>query len=825
MAPSAASDSPTTPDNAERNLQPFFVLHKASLRSSDRKSAGKTSTKARTRRRIDLTPTSEQSEAAFAGEHYDDHLRTETFNRIWSKIESTIKDVLRNINAAVFNDICCWVQESFHAIRSCGMPDRAKATPSYPIVMDPLSKQLCTGLVFTKNMEFVDDLLTFEDLGLHLRSHGCHVANLSSFDFSVKNGIAGCLRGLLRQFLMVGLDVADMSILASWYIEQGNYDNPMVVIIDDMERCCGSVLTDFILMLSEWVVKIPIILIIGVATTVDALRSILPSNALKYLSSRKFVLGSPAERMDAIIEAVLVKQCSGFSVGHKVAIFLRNYFIRQDGTLTSFVRALKIAIVQHISMEPLSFILGGLFNEHSQDLLSEGLPKMFFKRAFDLPSCRRLQKLWSSVLMSGCLYEAGKSRKIPMLDLYCEALDPDLHHSRASDPHLGLEIDVRMSSSDHHVHGRLHNCGFIPQVIRMVRDLSAVPLCQLLNSWEKHTEGIVEKPRTCTLPILRYFNFDTTLDHQLSQNFKLLRNRPNNVYHLIKLFNNITNPKALKHSQKYNGNITPKLSSKKWGFFIHVKVRELQSLLKFEEDRGLKQDSTDISRRQKTRRYLNIEKDAKALNEKAAALINCMVKNYMMPIESIPFHEIICFKSVDKLQAALIGDPRRTIQVDLLEFQKFLKCSCCSKSGNIPFPSMHDTSIMYILAQEHGDLINLHDWYQSFKTTVLHPRIKGKHRSKQSPSPKKRKDANESQNKSEAFVHTGAQNPFLKFIGLEGAMLLNCVNVPNGPLEILDLILYRARFCRAVTELQITGLLRMPSKRRPDYVQRVAFGL
>ncbi|KAL7230300.1 hypothetical protein ACSBR2_008742 [Camellia fascicularis] len=730
MAPSAASDSPTTPENAERNLQPFFVLHKASLRSSDRKSTVKTSTKARTRRRIDLTPTSEQSEAAFAGEHYDDHLRTETFNRIWSKIESTIKDVLRNINADVFNDIRCWVQESFHAIRSCGMPDRAKATPSYPIVMDPLSKQLCTGLVFTKNMEFVDDLLTFEDLGLHLRSHGCHVANLSSFDFSAKNGIAGCLRGLLRQFLMVGLDVADMSILASWYIEQGNYDNPMVVIIDDMERCCGSVLTDFILMLSEWVVKIPIILIIGVATTVDALRSILPSNALKYLSSRKFVLGSPAERMDAIIEAVLVKQCSGFSVGHKVAIFLRNYFIRQDGTLTSFVRALKIAIVQHISMEPLSFILGGLFNEDSQDLLSEGLPEMFFKRAFDLPSCRRnelaepngdilvhglsdlkrLQKLWSSVLM--CLYEAGKSRKITMLDLYCEALDPDLNHSRASDPHLGLEIDARMSSSDHHVHGRLHNCGFIPQVIRMVRDLSAVPLCQLLNSWEKHTEGMVE---------------------------------------------------------------------------IHVKVRELQSLLKFEEDRGLKQDSTDISRRQKTRRYLNIEKDAKALNEKAAALINCMVKNYMMPIESIPFHEIICFKNVDKLQAALIGDPRRTIQVDLLEFQKFLKCSCCSKSGNIPFPSMHDTSIMYILAQEHGDLINLHDWYQSFKTTVLHPRIKGKHRSKQSPSPKKRKDANESQNKSEAFV--------------------------------------QARFCRAVTELQITGLLRMPSKRRPDYVQRVAFGL
>ncbi|KAK9271893.1 hypothetical protein L1049_002258 [Liquidambar formosana] len=102
-------------------------------------------------------------------------------------------------------------------------------------------------------------------------------------------------------------------------------------------------------------------------------------------------------------------------------------------------------------------------------------------------------------------------------------------------------------------------------------------------------------------------------------------------------------------------------------------------------------------------------------------------------------------------------------------------------------PSMHDTSIMYTLTQEHGDLINLHDWYQSFKSTILYPSTKGKHKVKQSPLSKKRKNITESENMSEASI--------------------------------------QARFCRAVTELQITGLLRMPSKRRPDYVQRVAFGL
>lgn len=50
-------------------------------------------------------------------------------------------------------------------------------------------------------------------------------------------------------FNFVFKQAADISILASWYSDQGNYNKPVVVIIDDMERCCGSVLSDFILML------------------------------------------------------------------------------------------------------------------------------------------------------------------------------------------------------------------------------------------------------------------------------------------------------------------------------------------------------------------------------------------------------------------------------------------------------------------------------------------------------------------------------------------------------------------------------------------------
>lgn len=94
---------------------------------------------------------------------------------------------------------------------------------------------------------------------------------------------------------------------------------------------------------SEWVIKIPIIFIMGVATTFDAPRRLLPSNAQQHLHPCQFTLGSPCEKMNALIESVLVKSCSGFTIGHKVAAFLRNYFLRHDGTITSFVRALKVS--------------------------------------------------------------------------------------------------------------------------------------------------------------------------------------------------------------------------------------------------------------------------------------------------------------------------------------------------------------------------------------------------------------------------------------------------------------------------------------------------
>ena len=62
-------------------------------------------------------------------------------------------------------------------------------------------------LIYAENAEFVDDLLLFQELGGHLQSNGCHVANLSALNFSAKHGIGGCLGSLLRQLVTKSVDV------------------------------------------------------------------------------------------------------------------------------------------------------------------------------------------------------------------------------------------------------------------------------------------------------------------------------------------------------------------------------------------------------------------------------------------------------------------------------------------------------------------------------------------------------------------------------------------------------------------------------------------
>ncbi|PHU02710.1 hypothetical protein BC332_27961 [Capsicum chinense] len=206
---------------------------------------------------------------------------------------------------------------------------------------------------------------------------------------------------------------------------------------------------------SEWYVKIPIILITGVANSTDAPTNMITSRALQYLSTSMLFLKSPAERMDAIIEAILM------------------------------------ALVQQFSIKPLSFVLKILVDEGDnkrswyEDLAN--LPEELSNHDFELPSYRTysvnrnnhaelnamsldhgLSELWRSRLM--CLHEARRYHKVALLDLYLKALDPELYNSRLSNHDCDNAKDKNLLSDDDKLF-KLQKAEVTNQVIRKIRSV------------------------------------------------------------------------------------------------------------------------------------------------------------------------------------------------------------------------------------------------------------------------------------------------------------------------------------------------------------------
>jgi origin recognition complex subunit 3 len=116
--------------------------------------------------------------------------------------------------------------------------------------------------------------------------------------------------------------------------------------------------------------------------------------------------------------------------------------MRYDGTITSFISALKLACSKHFSTEPPSFLCMGIIEADYEEFWHEKFEahsEVMQKYAFCFPSCTsgknssnssksiaegllellKLQKDWSAVVL--CLYEAGRHDKVQLLDIFCEA--------------------------------------------------------------------------------------------------------------------------------------------------------------------------------------------------------------------------------------------------------------------------------------------------------------------------------------------------------------------------------------------------------------------
>ncbi|XP_040330073.1 origin recognition complex subunit 3 isoform X4 [Herpailurus yagouaroundi] len=160
-----------------------------------------------------------------------------------------------------------------------------------------------------------------------------------------------------------------------------------------------------------------------------------------------------------------------------------------------------------------------------------------------------------------------------------------------------------------------------------------------------------------------------------------------------------------------------------------------------------------------------------ALREKVVNFIDSLVREYLLPPETQPLHEVMYFSAAHTLRAHLNAAPRIALHTALNNPYYYLKNEALkSEEGCIPNVAP-DICIAYKLHLECSRLINLVDWSEAFATVV---------------TAAEKMDANS--------ITSEERN------------------------EIIH-----ARFIRAVSELELLGFIK-PTKQKTDHVARLTWG-
>ncbi|XP_055114320.1 origin recognition complex subunit 3 isoform X5 [Symphalangus syndactylus] len=159
------------------------------------------------------------------------------------------------------------------------------------------------------------------------------------------------------------------------------------------------------------------------------------------------------------------------------------------------------------------------------------------------------------------------------------------------------------------------------------------------------------------------------------------------------------------------------------------------------------------------------------LRENVVNFIDCLVREYLLPPETQPLHEVVYFSAAHALREHLNAAPRIALHTALNNPYYYLKNEALkSEEGCIPNIAP-DICIAYKLHLECSRLINLVDWSEAFATVV-----------------------------------TAAEK----------------VDTNSATSEEMNEIIH-ARFIRAVSELELLGFIK-PTKQKTDHVARLTWG-
>uniref|UniRef100_A0A1A9X3B7 Origin recognition complex subunit 3 n=1 Tax=Glossina brevipalpis TaxID=37001 RepID=A0A1A9X3B7_9MUSC len=623
---------------------------------------------------------------------YIKELAEQPFHKVysdtWQKLESDIQKLQAESNARIIEDLLNYViketQGKTRKYTNEIMPTAALLTgvnqPDHLQQFDTLSERL------KEKISASACVLQSRDCSSIKTAVESMVYNFIISDSSKEENTNN--KGLRRSH-------CTMKHLKKWYHakwpdnedseESRNSENhTLLIILPDFECFPSVVLQDLILILSSYCNELSIFMILGIATSINAVHSSLPYQVTNKIKLRVFETQTAPIILNEIIEKVVLSSENIIHLSGKALKFLTNIFLFYDFSINGFIQGFKYCLLEHY------------FQGNAYSLCTNYSS-----------SLRYIKDLTHQDLE--CI------RKLLSFRPYVESLDPkSIIAILTDDEHLKEQLPALLKQC--HLYFIIRRV-FLEFLTVLVEDLPNCPLGKYRRELYAFclSKDISSQPEFREswrlLQFLSKEELINKISKALSITWDFFENSPKIDTELFEYYASIIKEKLDKVQLLLNKISAAELIAHN-NFSEQKSSEHLKHLSSREE---LKQKLLQMSKLEKP-----VSEFSKLVEELLSYIEKQIIDEHLGSLQRAPaLHELFIFSDIISVRRNIIGSPRTSLHMALNNPHFYLQCNCCNLRENTQLlATMPDISVAYKLHLECGRMINLYDWLQAFRSVV-----------------------------------------------------------------------------------------------------------
>lgn len=312
----------------------------------------------------------------------DVKLRWDTYNRLWDDQERRINGILDSFNQLTLENVSQFVKYAVPSKYDGNIPTALVLTGPNIASHAPLFIQ------FAERIQTVDNsgpvvVLTSKDASnlkatLKKLIKDATTEQDRSLDLEDEDQLVVGKKGGMGPKLLN----YDLQILQDWCANHKG--RKIVVAIQDTAPFESTVLADLISLLNSYLDRIPFVLLLGIATSLEIFHDKLPKATIRMMQGEKFDVQRAEECLAKIFDDAMLGEQSVLRLGPSVCRFLVERQKNHTQSIQTFVSALKYAYMSHFYANPLSVIIA--YADKPEDM---HLSKEHLECIRNLPSFRR----------------------------------------------------------------------------------------------------------------------------------------------------------------------------------------------------------------------------------------------------------------------------------------------------------------------------------------------------------------------------------------------------------------------------------------------------